>query len=323
MIADEIKSRRRQDAGLDPFVSPHNQVPNLPYSSPEEIHQQELAGGIVILGRPAWKEFLSGLKRGWTEGLEKVDKEELLAQELEQDGRFDEPADPAEETQTKVTVPASFSPIQLIQPSSSSPSTIPEELNVPPSKIRSLPPILLVSFIDYIGFSQIPIMVWDWFNQRHKVLSGAQAAYRLAIGETRVIQPPQTSSSTRFEDLETAITPVQGGDLDFDLGVENYYHSRTQKTLSNIEKARKEYYNALPAKLKTARELARGEREPTKDETNYPPKTEVELRGERMEKEKRWRGDAAGWEVVRNGKKAEWDERFGEIRVFVDPSEDS
>jgi mitochondrial import inner membrane translocase subunit TIM54 len=37
-----------------------------------------------------------------------------------------------------------------------------------------------------------------------------------------------------------------------------------------------------------------------------------------MEEEKRWRGDLAGWEVVRPGKLVEWDERFREIRVFTD-----
>ena len=37
------------------------------------------------------KECMAGLKRGWTDGLEVVDREEQLARMLEEDGKFDEP----------------------------------------------------------------------------------------------------------------------------------------------------------------------------------------------------------------------------------------
>lgn len=56
--------------------------------------------------------------------------------------------------------------------------------------------------------------------------------------------------------------------------------------------------------------------------TKLPP-SEVELRMERFEKEKRWRADAEGWEVVRPEAGVMWVPELGEgeggvLRVFVD-----
>ncbi|KAJ7578475.1 inner membrane protein import complex subunit Tim54-domain-containing protein [Mycena floridula] len=300
LIAQDIKAQRRVDVGLDPPPS-RNLPPNFPDQTPEERRQYELQGGIVIIGRPAWREFMCGMKRGWSESLEKVDKEEMLARELELDGRFDE-LDPADELGKSSNIPSgvpSFSPLLAIKPVPKPASTIPPHLDIPPETIQPVPSLLLVPFIDYIGFKQIPIMIWGFFNHREKVRSGAEAAYRLVMGETRPLECP---------------TDLNGGDLDFDLEVESYYRPNELE----IDKAREKYYAALPEKLKTARELARGEREPTKDEVKYPPPTEVELRAERMKKEKRWRGDVAGWEIVKPGKPVEWDERFrGFLKVFV------
>jgi len=59
-----------------------------------------LEGGTVIVGRPAIKEYMAGLRRGWTESLERVDEDEQLSRELEHDRRFYEhdevaPSDPS------------------------------------------------------------------------------------------------------------------------------------------------------------------------------------------------------------------------------------
>jgi import inner membrane translocase subunit TIM54 len=58
----------------------------------------------------------------------------------------------------------------------------------------------------------------------------------------------------------------------------------------------------------TARQLSRGEREPTKDERNYPP--EVKLRTERMTKELRWKGDLSGLEIISPATPVACDSRF-------------
>ena len=111
-------------------------------------------------------------------------------------------------------------------------------------------------------------------------------------------------------------------DFDFDKDKEDYYKKSVVKEyLSEIQKARDEYYEQLPKKLQTARDLARGTREPTKDEQNYPPPTEVELRAERLKKELRWRSDEKGWQIVRPDTPVTWDERFRSVlQVFTDPS---
>ena len=95
-----------------------------------------------------------------------------------------------------------------------------------------------------------------------------------------------------------------------------------KKYAESVEKIRTGYYKALPDKLKTARDLARGNREPTQEEINYPPPTEVELRAERLEGELGWRGGVAGWDIIKPENPVAFDERFdGALQVFVNPPE--
>jgi import inner membrane translocase subunit TIM54 len=72
-VADEIRSRRRLEAGIDP--PKRNIIAKAGNHSPEAERRRELAGGIVLVGRPTFKEFMEGLRRGWSDGLEKVDRE--------------------------------------------------------------------------------------------------------------------------------------------------------------------------------------------------------------------------------------------------------
>ena len=316
-VADGVKSRRRLEAAID--TPKQSVILKAGDQSPEAKRRRELEGGIVVVGRPSFKEFMEGLRRGWTDGLEKVDKEDQLAREMESDGKFDEVGEPTsivdtestsddEPLPTKSRLPPStglFPPPYLRPPpgkSSSSSPSIPEHLNIPPAFIPQQPPILFVPFTNYLGFLQLPHMVWDFFNQRQKVLSGAQCAYRLIKSQTRPFEP-----ST---------------DLDHGLDAEYYYKSSMKKYAESVEKLRTGYYKTLPDKLKTARDLARGNREPAKDEINYPPPTEVELRAERLKKELRWRSDVAGWDIIKPEAPVAFDERFnGALQVFVDPPE--
>ncbi len=152
-------------------------------------------------------------------------------------------------------------------------------------------------------------MIVDFFNQRQKALSGAEAAYQLVMSETRefIGRDDDASSDTV-------------SDLDFGKDSEKWYTSSFLKYPDSIAKARKEYYAELPKRLAKARELARGTRPPTKDEVKYPPPTEVELQAERLKKEIRWREDLVGWEILRPSTPVAWDPRFrGVLRVFVPP----
>ncbi|KAG2041891.1 inner membrane protein import complex subunit Tim54-domain-containing protein [Suillus americanus] len=334
-IADEIKTRRRVDAGLElPSQSPMP-LPNQP--TLEQKRKRELEGGIVLVGRHTLKEFMSGLKRGWTESMDRADREDMLAQELASDGRFDEPEEPVvdhevvdgEPLPTRSRLPPSqnaalFSPLQMPSPSPSkstqSISNTPAHLDTPPSTIPTLPTLLPVPFTNHIGFRQVPNMLWGFFNERHKVRAGSKAAYSLVMSHTRPFAAPNTTvSASGVQDSQPG--GRQGGDLDFDLPAESYYDGAY--TPSETEKARNTYYDTLPAKLATARALARGIRAPTKEEDSHPPPTEVELRAERLKKEMRWCGDEAGWEIVKPGQPAQWDERFADaLQVFDEPRAD-
>ncbi|KAJ7112428.1 inner membrane protein import complex subunit Tim54-domain-containing protein [Mycena crocata] len=295
-VADDIKKQRRLEAGLESRPEIFSQLPT--YMTPAEERQSQLDGGIVIIGRPTFKEFMAGLKRGWTEPSDKVDTEELLAQELEKDGRFDEDDDLPQPPQTN-------------QPPSSSTSTTPT-VPIPP-----LPPLLLVPYTDLLGFTKIPLMIWQFFNQRHDVRTGAEAAYKLVMNHTRPFSSPPDAEL--FSDITTP-TSGPSSDLDFDKECEKYFRKSLSKLPSENAKARETYYTELKTKLETARALARGTREPTKDEIQNPPPTEVELRAERMKKEKRWRGDLEGWQIIAPASRVAWDDRFRDaLSVYVDP----
>ncbi|KAG2157505.1 inner membrane protein import complex subunit Tim54-domain-containing protein [Suillus clintonianus] len=333
-IADEIKARRRVDAGVEPVSQSPIVLPNQP--SLEQKRKRELEGGIVLVGRHTLKEFMSGLKRGWTESMGRADREDMLAQELASDGRFDEPEElvvdsdgvdgeplPTRSRLLPSQNAALFSPLHI--PSSSPPkstqsvSNLPAQLDTPPSTIPTLPTLLLVPFTNHIGFRQVPHMLWGFFNERHKVRAGSEAAYSLIMNHVRPFAAPNTTVAASEGPSQS--DGRQGGDLDFDLPAESYYNGAYSP--SETEKARKTYYDALPAKLATARALARGTRAPTKEEESHPPPTEVELRAERLKKEMRWRGDEAGWEIVKPGQPAQWDERLPDaLQVFDQPRAD-
>ncbi|KAG6833677.1 hypothetical protein H0H87_002873 [Tephrocybe sp. NHM501043] len=332
-VAEDIRKRRRLDLGIDPIPEIAKALPT--YKAPEEVAKHRLDGGIVIIGRPTLKEFMAGLKRGWSDSLDKVDHEELLARELESDGHFDEPEEPSEDIPAfpdpNPTIPNAqnspvFSPLQVRPPTPpvKSKSIIPDAMNAPPSTIPPVPPLLLLTFTNHIGLSQIPIMIWEWFNQRHKVRSGAEAGYRLVMKHTRSIIPPTEEPKTVFADITTPETVVSQGDLDFDKEAESWFKNSLSKIPADIEKARATYYKDLPGRLATARELARGLREPTKEEVNNPPPSEVELSAERMKKELRWRRDVDGWELIKPQQHVVWDDRFrGVLRIFIDKDRDA
>ncbi|KAF8911063.1 mitochondrial import inner membrane translocase subunit TIM54 [Gymnopilus junonius] len=322
-VAEEVRKRRRLDAGLDQDSEVVKVLPT--YKTPDERRRRELDGGIVIIGRPTFKEFMAGLQKGWSGSLEKIDAEEELARELENDTHFDEPEDPRDFADHEPATDSKQSPLQP-SPSPASSSKTSLIYSDSTSTIPPLPPLLLVPFTDLIGLKQIPLMIWGFFNQRHKVRSGAEAGYRLVMKQTRPIQVPDTLNENNYQASEESsreeATPSLG-DLDFDKESEGYYKKSMDEFPDEVENNRQKYYDALPAKLAIARELARGTREPTKAELENPPPTEVELRAERLKKEKRWRDDLEGWNIIKPSQNVPWDTRFKDaMRVFVDPPRD-
>ncbi|KAF8517514.1 inner membrane protein import complex subunit Tim54-domain-containing protein [Hysterangium stoloniferum] len=325
LVAEKIKIGRRIDLGLEP---PPFQPPlPIPGLRAEEARRRESEGGIIIVGRHTFKEFMHGLKRGWTEPPYVVDKQELLAHELANDGVFDETItqDEGEPTlqPSSTLLPPKNSALGShfgMPPLSSQPprtsvqsktATEDPKLLVPPSNIPNLPPLLLLPFTNLIGFTLIPRMIWDFFNRRHDVRNGAEAAYTLITTSPRPLRGPLSAREDGLDEVETS----PGSDLSFDLEAEKYY--KLGSVPDEIEKARKSYYEALRPKIATARELARGTRAPTKDEQNHPPPTEVELRAERMKKELRWRSNLVGSHIIDPATPVAWDPRFaGALSIY-------
>lgn len=331
-IEDRVITKRRVAAGLE---KPKQSLVPLPSSlSPQQEERRELQGGSIIVGRQTFKEYMEGLRRGWSGGLQVRDREEEVVRALDGDDVFDEPDDfvapvgldvEGEPLPTASRLPPSaktFSPLTTPynlqkQPQSSSSTTeskSPED-PPPPSSIPPQPPLLLVPFTNYLGFTQMPLMILQFFTQRYHVKAGAESAYNLIMGHTREILHQGTSKL--FEEPGP-------DDLTFDRPCESYYKSSVAKLETTIEKERAGFYKELPKRLETARALARRTREPTKDEEKYPPPTEVDLRSERLKKELRWRSDLEGWQIVKPESEVPWDDRFrGVLRIFDTPPEGS
>ncbi|KAF8559748.1 hypothetical protein OG21DRAFT_1493038 [Imleria badia] len=354
-VASTVIKDRRLVLGVDQSIPLPLRLPN--QATPEQKRARELEGGIVLVGRHTLKEYMAGLKRGWGGGLDLTDREEKLAQELASDGTFDETDESnsspvgimddlnAEPIPTPSRLPPShnanlFSPLKLPSPSehqiptASNPSLID---STPPATVPPQPPLLLVPSVNYVGLRFIPHMIWGFFNERHKTQIGCEAAYSLVMNKTREFQGPnsildpnhdfqptegQESSSDDGTQSKITQSRLQGGDLDF--GLSSEFVLAPHSPVSNIASFRKSYYKTLPERLATARQLARREREPTKEEERTPPPSEVELRAERLNKELRWRGEEAAWKIVGPGSGVSWDERFrGVLRVFDDQGADA
>ena len=227
-----VLHRRRQALGLEPKPVPLS-LPGL--MSPEELERKELEGGTVLVGRASLKEYVEGLRRGWTGGVEDWDWEKSIAEGLEKDGMFalkidtelasEELLDPATQsssdnspssTNSLATPPnpssslpnsLSFlsrpppspitSPAAGLDPSTASPAPIiPASMHIPPYPLPAQPPILLVPFISRLGFKQVPWMITDFFSERYRVQAGADAALALIEAQTRPFTGPAGSSSS-------------------------------------------------------------------------------------------------------------------------------
>ncbi|KZP01096.1 hypothetical protein CALVIDRAFT_532709 [Calocera viscosa TUFC12733] len=317
LLAREIQHKRLVAAGLlPPTAGP------TPPEQPAAQAEREMRGGIVIVGRATFKEYLEGLRRGYGEsvslgrgGRERGEDEEdqAIARVLENDGVFDEPEvvdslSSGEEEPQQAPAPAHAAQVQpfrnpflpsgfelrsntRFQPTPAA-AVLPAETSLPPQ-----PPILLLPFRNLVGLSLVPRQIWGFFNRRRYAKDGAEHALLLLEGATRPFDP---STDLAFGEESEVWWPAE-----FD---------RLEKV---DEKRRGEYYTELGKKLRTARELASGERAPTKDEERTPPKTEQELRQERFEREKRWRRELDAWAVLRRGREPVWEDGWeGALRVY-------
>ncbi|CDR47816.1 hypothetical protein NBRC10512_007219 [Rhodotorula toruloides] len=233
-------------------------------------------------------------------------------------------------------------------PTSSSPAEPEPPLVLPPTDVPPQPPLLLVPFSYPFGIRTWASKIAHFWNHRTDVRLGGEMSLALILSQTRPFDPPKNRDSESGslqglldEDFVARIrrgelheskmaegVPTGSKDLDFlfETDEEPRHFKKAYQTLPKThEYLRRTYYNdELPPRLKTARELARGEREPTKAEINYPPKIESELRKERLDKELRWRRELEGWAMQRSGSGVAWKdgwEKEGLFSVIERPGE--
>ncbi|GAA94865.1 uncharacterized protein L969DRAFT_97173 [Mixia osmundae IAM 14324] len=219
-----------------------------------------------------------------------------------------------------------------------------------PAQLPTQPPIAIVAYDHPLGSMRWwPLKSWRLlFGERERVRRGAETALAIlnchtrplrgpsdqryilartgselgAVGELEAPQDNFLTEEGKMKDYD--YTPLESGtDLDIGSDAELHYIRAFRKWPETIASSRKEWYTQLPKKLALARELARGDREPTKEEVKYPPITETELRQQQLDKERRWQNEEEGWKVTRAGSKVAWDERMEEaLYLFVKSSEE-
>lgn len=346
-LRDRIHERRRNLAGVLPWPStPAPGAPVMPFAlSPAAQLQRELDGAVVIVGRPALKEWAWGLKEGWNTEIpvKPVDHDELLANQLSEDSTFEEEPEPPQPTDMSNN-PGDEEPLPLpskgfMLPSqvgfqsmqrpganpylpgatqsvaSQNQSKTPEPAQpklAPATPIPAQPPICFVDFTNLVGWRNIPRRIVHFFNHREDVRRGAEAGLSIVLGN---------KNDAREFDVgpygTVAATSPQGGDLDWGLEEEDYYNPRFEKTPEEITKDREQFYKNLQTELKASREILRGEREPTKAEQREMPRSEVALREERFNKESGWRNRLHGYEIQTPSVGVTWDDAWrGSLRVL-------
>lgn len=367
-LRERIYARRRQLLGLEPWATPPatntSDQPDLTLSgalpfalTPQQQLQRELDGGIVLVGRPAYKEWAWGLKQGWTTRLPpaRSDLDEPLAQELANDDTFDEIEDKSDKETSgfvgDVTCgddeaeadgagaplpsrmgninprnlnPAFASPNRLGTKSRAQQDVQKQEAQGPNVNERLLEPVSTIPaqpplcFVDYVN-----LVGFSKLPRRMVGFFNQRERVRLGAEAGVAIALGTKATARPFDappELEARDEPPQGGDLDWGLDSERFYPGSFAKTLTEIGKAKSSWYEALPRRLRDTRTLVRGEREPTATEKNNPPDTEGELREERFKREKEWRNLANGFEILRAERGVQWDERFRDsLRVFSTP----
>ncbi|WWC66950.1 uncharacterized protein I206_100857 [Kwoniella pini CBS 10737] len=331
-IHSKILKERRQELGLEE-IEPQLSLPGI--LSPEEYKKRELEGGIILVGRASFKEYMEGLKRGYMGKVDSWKWEDEIENKLEKDGIFDdnEPIlSESKDLESTVTVEQEKSSNALSSSSSSSsiksttglgflskspiqtsnsttniiPSSIPEKYHEPKLPLPEQPPILLLPFINYIGFKQIPYMLLSFFTERFNVKQGSEAALSIINNKIR-----------KFKLEENDL-------LNFDLNSENFYNSDSKDLINRIELTRKEYYENLKERIKKSKEYENGERQLNSEEEKLGKVISLkELKEERKKKELRWMGNLEGWNIIKPENQVTWDDRWNNwLNVFELPKDD-
>lgn len=200
-----------------------------------------------------------------------------------------------------------------------------------PVAIPSQPPILLVPFDHPIGIRWWPLKIYRFFNRRHQVRMGAEAAMSLIESQTRPIEGPidlnginELSRGLNDQDYQTEpeleIRLTGSKDLDF-LAPQADRHLRRsyQKVAKNVLEERRLYRDRLKERLSRARSI---EDQPSSFDPPSSPSdddrlNESQLRQEAFQKEKRWQDLLHAWSIVRRGSGVCWDPEMSQaLKIF-------
>ena len=350
-LRDRIHERRRNLAGVLPWPTMAGPgAPTMPFMlGPADLLQRELDGAVVIMGRPALKEWAWAMKEGWNTEIpaKPVDYDEQLAASLSEDTTFEEqesekPVDapvvgdeeePAPLPNKGFMLPSQVG-LQSMQrpglapyakssapaepaPAASAPAADEPKLAPPPS-IPAQPPICFVDFTNLVGWRNIPRRIGHFFNRRSDVRRGCEAGLAIVLG---------SKNDAREFDVGAPGTiptdPPQGGDLDWGMDEEDVYPPSFAKTVEEIVKGKERFYRDLGTELKASREILRGEREPTKAEQREMPRSEIELRDARFNMERDWRNLEQGYRILTPMAGVLWDEAWrGSLRVLKERARD-
>ncbi|KAI3623235.1 TIM54 [Malassezia furfur] len=352
-LRDRIHERRRNLAGVLPWPSPIGpNAPIMPFlPTPAQQLQRELDGAVVIVGRPALKEWAWAMKEGWDTEIpvKPVDHDEALATRLSDDNTFEEDEPPAsaqpvhvgtdDEEPMPLPTKGFMLPSQVgfqsmnrnaaspfasrgtapAAPDTSADAAEAEQPKLaPPSSVPAQPPMCFVDFTNLVGWRNIPRRIVHFFNHRDDVRRGAELGLSIVLGTKNDAREFDVGAPGTISDR-----PPQGGDLDWGLSEEDFYPRRFEKTPSEIVKDRERFYEALRDELKASREILRGEREPTRTEKYEMPHSEIELRDERFNKERDWQNLLHGYEILTPSAGVTWNESWrGSLRVLRPRSPD-
>ncbi|MBW0519692.1 hypothetical protein O181_059407 [Austropuccinia psidii MF-1] len=193
--------------------------------------------------------------------------------------------------------------------------TEPLQKTLAPIPIPPQPPLLLVPFDHPIGMKWWPLKLFRFFHRRAQAETGGQTALKLIESQRRPIQPPidftgineWPKSSQMVDQPDFSVKLTKSPDLDF-LAPEAEEHLRAsyKKAASKILEEQELFRNELRSRLLKARQASNDlENKSTSNSNNGL--NESQLRQEAFQKEKKWRNDLEGWNIVRKGSGVCWD----------------
>lgn len=159
---------------------------------------------------------------------------------------------------------------------------------------KQLPPALFYSYDHPLGFTKLPLHIWNFFNKRKLTLEGAEAALSLLHGPLTPVRSSHSSSA--LSDASSA-PALSNDDFDFDVDKEGFIKESFTTLPVRLQEERKAFYETLSQK---ANALRKGE--VYKDDGGREQEiTRSSLMEDRVAAETKWDRTRKGWEVAQAG----------------------